>query len=104
MILTNIENIPGKEITESLGMVMGSTVRAKHVGRDIAAFFKSIVGGELVGYSELLLEGREDALKRMIEDAESKGADAVVNIRLATSSITSGASELLAYGTAVKTR
>lgn len=102
MIITNIENVPGREIEEQLGMVMGSTVRAKHLGRDIAAYFKSIIGGELEGYSELLIEGREEAMIRMKKDAEALGADAVVNVRLATSTITSGAAELLAYGTAVK--
>jgi len=102
MIISNIETVPGRDISEDLGLVMGSTVRAKHVGRDIAAFFKSIIGGELVGYSELLVEGREAAIARMQAEAEERGADAVINVRLATSSITSGAAELLAYGTAVK--
>ncbi len=102
MIITNIENVPGREIAEQLGMVEGSTVRAKHLGRDIAAFFKSIVGGELVGYSELLIEGREAAMSRMKDEAEELDADAIVNVRLATSSITSGAAELMAYGTAVR--
>lgn len=102
MIITNIENVPGHEIGENFGLVMGSTVLAKHVGRDIAAFFKSLVGGELHGYSELLEEGRAMAIERMQEQAKILGADAVVNVRLTTSSITQGASELLAYGTAVK--
>lgn len=102
MIISNIENVPGREISENLGLVMGSTVRAKHVGRDIAAFFKSIIGGELHGYSELLVEGRATAIERMTAEAEAMGADAVVNVRLTTSSITQGAAELLAYGTALK--
>jgi len=102
MIVSNIETVPGRDITEDMGLVMGSTVRAKHVGRDIAAFFKSIVGGELVGYSDLLVEGREAAIERMQAEAEKLGADAVINVRMATSSITSGAAELMAYGTAVK--
>ena len=102
MIVVTTESIPGYQITEQLGIVNGSTVRAKHIGRDIAAFFKNIVGGELVGYSELLTEGRSDALDRMLSEAEALGADAVVCVRLTTASITQGASELMAYGTAVK--
>ena len=102
MITTNIENVPGRVIAEHLGLVQGSTVRAKHVGKDIAAFFKSIVGGEIVGYSDLLVEGRDEAISRMTAHAETMGADAIVNVRLATSSITNGAAELMAYGTAVK--
>lgn len=102
MIITNIETVPGKTIVEELGLVQGSTVRGKHVGKDIAAFFKGIVGGEIKGYSELLEEGRTQALDRMKAHAESLGADGVVNVRLTTSSITGGAAELMAYGTAVK--
>jgi len=102
MIITNVDNVPGSSIADDLGLVQGSTVRAKHVGRDIAAFFKGIVGGEIKGYSELLLEGREEAISRMTAQAEALGADAVVNVRLTTSSITGGAAELMAYGTAVK--
>lgn len=102
MIVSSIENIPGRTISEELGLVQGSTVRAKHVGRDIAASLKSLVGGELKGYSELLEEGRREAILRMQAEAEALGADAVVNVRIATSSITGGAVELLAYGTAVK--
>ena len=104
MIIVTTNNLPGFEITEELGLVNGSTVKAKHIGKDIAAFLKNIVGGELKGYSELLTEGREDALERMKQEAEKLGADAVVCVRLATSSITQGASELMAYGTAVKVR
>ena len=104
MIITNIEHIPGKTVREHLGLVQGSTVRAKHIGRDIAASLKNIVGGELKGYTELLVEARADALNRMQDQAEALGADAILNVRFTTSSITQGASELLAYGTAVKLR
>lgn len=102
MLISNIENIPGKRITEHLGLVLGSTVRTKHVGKDILASLKNIVGGELRGYTELLVEARNEAISRMTEQAEALSADGVINVRLATSSITSGAAELLAYGTAVK--
>jgi uncharacterized protein YbjQ (UPF0145 family) len=102
MIITNIEQIPGKTIIGELGLVQGSTVRGKHLGKDIGAFFKGLIGGEIKGYSELLVEGRDEALERMSKQAESLGADAVVNVRLATSSITGGAAELMVYGTAVK--
>jgi uncharacterized protein YbjQ (UPF0145 family) len=102
MIITNIENVPGRTIEAELGLVQGSTVRGKHIGKDIGAWFKGIVGGEIKGYSELLMEGRDQALERMEEDAKSKGADAVVNVRITTASVTGGAAELMAYGTAVK--
>jgi uncharacterized protein YbjQ (UPF0145 family) len=102
MIITNIEQVPGKKISEELGLVQGSTVRGKHLGKDIGAFFKGLVGGEIKGYSDLLVEGREEAIGRMTKEAEAKGADAIVNVRLATSSITGGAAELMVYGTAVK--
>ncbi len=102
MILTNIELVPGREIVEHYGLVQGSTIRAKHVGRDFAASIKNIFGGELRGYTELLQESREEALHRMIKQAEHFGADAVINIRFSTSSITAGAAEILCYGTAVK--
>lgn len=102
MIVTNLETVPGREITSQLGMVQGNTVRAKHVGRDIMAGLKNIVGGELRGYTELLTDAREEASRRMIDAADALGADAVVNVRYSTSSITAGASELFAYGTAVK--
>jgi len=102
MILTTLENIPGKSITQHLGLVQGSTVRAKHAGRDIMAGFKNIFGGELKGYTELLHESREEAINRMVEQAQSIGANAILNIRFSTSSITQGASELFTYGTAVK--
>ncbi len=101
MILSNIETVPGKTITRFFGVVSGSTVRAKHIGKDILAGFRNIVGGELKAYTELLTEAREDALRRMVEQAESLGANAVVNIRFSTSSVAQGAAELFAYGTAV---
>ncbi len=101
MILSNTETVPGKQITNFFGVVSGSTVRAKHIGRDIMASFKNIVGGELKGYTELITEAREDAIARMVQEAESLGANAVVNIRFSTSSVAQGAAELFAYGTAV---
>jgi uncharacterized protein YbjQ (UPF0145 family) len=102
MIISNTESIPGRRIVEFYGIVTGNTVRAKHVGRDIMAGLKNIVGGELKGYTELLQDSRKEATERMVEQAESMGANAVVNIRFATSSISQGAAELFAYGTAVK--
>lgn len=102
MIITNVENVPGKIIAEHFGIVQGSTVRAKHFGRDLMAGLKNLVGGELKGYTELLNEARHEALERMQEQAKGMGANAVVNVRFATSSVAQGASELFAYGTAVK--
>jgi len=102
MLLSNTETIPGKTIVEFYGVVSGNTVRAKHVGRDIMAGLKNIVGGELKGYTELLSESRQEATARMVEQAQSVGANAVVNVRYATSSIAQGAAELFAYGTAVR--
>lgn len=101
IILSNMETVPGKTILQHIGLAQGNVVRAKHVGRDIAAGLKNIVGGELRGYTELLEEARRDAIRRMVEDARAQGANAIVNVRLSTSSVTSGASELYAYGTAV---
>ena len=101
MKLSNIETIPGKNITKFYGMVSGSTVRTKHIGRDLMAGLKNIVGGELVGYSELLQESREEAMKRMVAQANEIGANAIVNIRFSTSSVAQGAAELYCYGTAV---
>jgi uncharacterized protein YbjQ (UPF0145 family) len=101
MILTNIETVPGKKVVKHFGIVSGSTVRAKHVGRDIMASLKNIVGGELKGYTELLQESRNEATRRMMEQAKSLGANAIVNVRFATSSVAQGASELYVYGTAV---
>jgi uncharacterized protein YbjQ (UPF0145 family) len=102
MILTNIETVPGKRIVEHFGLVQGSTIRAKHVGRDLMAGLKNIVGGELKGYTELMKESRQQATERMMEQARRLGANAIINIRYATSSVTQGAAELFAYGTAVR--
>jgi uncharacterized protein YbjQ (UPF0145 family) len=102
VILTNIESVPGRQIVQHFGLVQGSTIRAKHFGRDFAAGLKNIVGGELKGYTELLQESRAEATSRMIEQATSLGANAVVNVRFTTSSVAQGASEILAYGTAVR--
>ena len=101
LIVTNLEIVPGREIISHLGLVQGNTVRSKHVGRDIMAGLKNIVGGELKGYTELLSDARDEATDRMIEEAVSLGANAIVNVRYSTSSVTSGASELYVYGTAV---
>jgi uncharacterized protein YbjQ (UPF0145 family) len=100
--LTNLECVPGKTIVEHYGVVQGSTIRAKHIGRDLAAGFKNIFGGELKGYTELLKESREEAASRMVAQAREMGANAVINIRFATSSVAQGAAEILAYGTAVR--
>jgi uncharacterized protein YbjQ (UPF0145 family) len=102
MILSNTEEIPGRNIREFYGVVTGSTVRAKHIGRDFMASLKNLVGGELKGYTELLQEARQEALDRMSEQARSVGANAVVNVRFSTSSVAQGAAELFAYGTAVR--
>lgn len=102
MLISNIEVIPNKRVVRHLGLVQGSTVRAKHAGRDIMASFKNIFGGELAGYTELLQESREEAVARMSEQAQAIGANAVINVRFSTSAIAAGASEILAYGTAVE--
>jgi uncharacterized protein YbjQ (UPF0145 family) len=101
LILTNLESVPGKKIIRHLGLVQGNTIRARHVGRDIMAGLKNIVGGEIKSYTSLMTDARDEALRRMIEDAQKLGANAVINIRFTTSSVMQGASELLAYGTAV---
>lgn len=101
MMITNIEIVPGKRISKHLGLVQGSSVRAKHVGRDIMASLKNIFGGELKGYTELLQESRDEAIERMTAQAMAVGANAVLNVRFSTSSIAAGAAELFAYGTAV---
>lgn len=101
MIITNMEIIPGQRIKQHLGLVQGSTVRAKHAGRDFMASLKNIFGGELKGYTELLQESRDEAVNRMKQQASAIGANAVLNVRFSTSSITQGAAELFAYGTAV---
>ncbi len=101
MIVVNTETIPNMRIVESRGIVQGNTVRAKHIGRDIAAGLKNLVGGELSGYTELLTEARRQAVLRMMGQATELGANAIVNVRFSTSAVTSGAAELYAYGTAV---
>jgi uncharacterized protein YbjQ (UPF0145 family) len=101
MLISNLEIVPGRRIVKHLGLVQGSTVRSKHVGKDIMAGLKNIVGGELKGYTDLLKEARQEATERMVEQARSVGANAVLNVRFSTSSITQGAAEMLAYGTAV---
>ncbi len=102
LVISNTENVPGLTITRFYGVVSGSTVRTKHIGRDLMAGIKNIFGGELKGYTELLRESRDDALERMLDEARSLGANAVVNVRFSTSSIAQGAAELFAYGTAVQ--
>lgn len=102
MILTNIESVPGKKTVEHFGLVCGSTVRAKNAFKDFGAGLKNLVGGELRSYTKLLEESREQAIQRMIQQAEQLGANAIVNVRFATSNIAQGASELYVYGTAVK--
>jgi uncharacterized protein YbjQ (UPF0145 family) len=102
MIISNTENIQGREIDSTLGLVRGSTVRARNFGRDIFAGLKNIVGGEISEYTKLLADSREQAIQRMIQDAERLGADAIVNVRFTTSAVMQGSAEILAYGTAVK--
>ncbi|MFO7755160.1 MAG: YbjQ family protein [Bacteroidales bacterium] len=102
MITTTTETVPGKEVSEILGISRGSTVRARHLGRDIFAGLKNLVGGEVHEYTQLQAEAREQALQRMASDAEKLGADAVINVRMHTSMIMQGCSEILVYGTAVK--
>tara|TARA_Y100000816_G_C25871305_1_gene454756 strand:+ start:139 stop:453 length:315 start_codon:yes stop_codon:yes gene_type:complete len=102
MIVTTSESIPGKEVYNILGIARGSTVRARNLGRDIFAAFKNVVGGEIEEYTRLQADAREQALERMIADAQKLDADAVINLRFSTSLIMQGASEILAYGTAVR--
>ena len=102
MIIITTETIPGKEESEVLGIARGSTVRARHIGRDIVAVLKNIVGGEIDEYTKLQAESREQALQRMTEDAERLNADAVIGVRMMTSLVAQGAAEILVYGTAVK--
>jgi uncharacterized protein YbjQ (UPF0145 family) len=101
MILTTTESIKGKKITRTLGLVKGNTIRARHIGHDILAVLRNMVGGEIINYTKLLAESREQSLDRMVADAQRLGANAVVEVRFATSVIMGGAAELLAYGTAV---
>ncbi len=104
MLLSTTEEIEGYEIVETLGMVMGNVVYSKHIGKDIAAAFKTLAGGEIKSYTELLTEARNIALQRMIAEAEKLGADGIIGIRFGSSSIMQSAAEVLAYGTAVKLR
>lgn len=104
MLITTADDFPDREIERTIGMVVANAVRARHVGRDILAGLKNLVGGEIGAYQHLLMESRNQALVRLIADAEAQGADAIVAMRMATSSIAQGASEVLVYGTAVKLR
>jgi len=101
LIIVTSSHIEGKRIVKTLGMVKGSTIRARHVGRDITASLRSLVGGEITEYTKLMAEAREEAIHRMVEQAEKMGANAIVDTRFVTSMVMSGASELLVYGTAV---
>jgi uncharacterized protein YbjQ (UPF0145 family) len=102
MIFSTTPDVPGKEISENLGVVAGNIVQSKHVGRDLMAGLKGIIGGEISGYTEMLADARDKAIERMVDEAEKRDADAIVNIRFSTSAIMANASEMLAYGTAVK--
>ena len=101
MIILTIENVPGKEIKEVKGLVKGSTVRCKNIGRDITASFKNLVGGEMAGYNDMLTEARQIAIGRMVDEAEAMGANAIIGMKLMSSAIAAGAAEMVAYGTAV---
>jgi len=102
MLLLTINEIPGQEVTEVLGLVKGNTIRAKHLGKDLVAGLRNLVGGELKEYTEMISEAREESLSRMEEEAKKLGADAIIGIRITTSQVAQGAAEILAYGTAVK--
>jgi len=102
MIIVSTPEVPGRRVTEALGLVMGSTVRAKHLGKDIAAGLRTLVGGEIKEYTEMLEDARKEAIRRMVEEAQALGADAVVNVRFATAQTMSSAAEIMAYGTAVR--
>jgi uncharacterized protein YbjQ (UPF0145 family) len=101
MLVLTIDNVPGKKIAKIVGLVKGSTIRSKHIGKDIGAGFKQLVGGELTGYDEMLVEARKIAIGRMVEEAEHKGANAIIGFRLTSAAVMQGAAEMLAYGTAV---
>ena len=101
MLLLNIDYVPGKEV-EPLGLVKGTVVQSKNVGKDFMAGMKTLVGGEIVGYTEMLTEARQIATKRMVDEANAMGADAVINVRFGSSAVMQGAAEVIAYGTAVK--
>ncbi len=102
MIFSTTPDVPGREISENLGIVAGNIVQSKHAGRDLMAGLKSIVGGEIAGYTEMLADARDKAIERMVTEAQKRDADAIINIRFTTSAIMTNASEMLAYGTAVK--
>ena len=102
IITTTTDSIPNKQVKQILGIVKGSTIRARHIGRDIAARFKNVIGGEIKSYTDMISKAREEAFNRMVNDAADQGADAVINIRFVTSMVMQGAAEILAYGTAVK--
>lgn len=102
MIVTTTGGVAGKRVVRTLGLVRGNTIRARHVGRDITAALRTLVGGEIAEYTKLFAEAREQAIDRMVEEAQSLGADAVIDMRFSTSMVMAGAAELLAYGTAVK--
>ncbi len=102
MILVSSNDIPGKRVKRVLGLVKGNTIRAKHLGKDIVAGLRNLVGGEIKEYTEMLSEARDESVRRMIDDAKKLEADAIVNVRFTTSTVVGGAAELLAYGTAVK--
>jgi len=101
MIIVTTDFVPGKVIKKTLGLARGNTIRARHIGRDISAFLKNIVGGEIRDYTKMMAESREQAIDRMIEEAEGMGANTIINVRFTTSMIMQSASEILAYGTAV---
>ena len=102
IITTTTDSLPNKKVSEILGIVKGSTIRARHIGRDIAASFKNVIGGEIKSYTQMISQSREEAFNRMVNDAADQGADAVINVRFVTSMVMQGAAEILAYGTAVK--
>lgn len=102
MVVVTTESVPGYRVTESLGVVRGNTIRAKHIGKDFMAALRNIVGGEVKEYTEMLVEARNESMNRMVAQAEKLGADAVINVRFVTSQVMSGAAELLCYGTAVR--
>jgi uncharacterized protein YbjQ (UPF0145 family) len=103
MLIVNTDSVAGYRITESLGLVRGNTIRAKHLGKDFMAAMRQLVGGEIKEYTEMLVEARNEAVLRMTAEAENQGADAIINVRFVTAQVMAGAAELLAYGTAVKT-
>jgi len=102
MKIVTTDNIPGYEITEVIGLVRGNTIRARAIGKDILAVLRNVVGGEIIEYTKMIAESREQAIDRMVAEAEDKGAEAILNVRFTTSSVMQGAAELFAYGTAVK--